>query len=70
MGERPLQLLEATHKMQAVKTSLAKEKTKERLTESEKRALTEARTLQHEIITVDSFKHDDYFHKIKTSKKA
>ncbi len=70
MGERPLQLLEATHKMQAVKVLLAQEKTKERLTESEKRALTEVRALQHEIITVDSFEHDDYFHKIKTSKKA
>ena len=72
MGERLLQLLEATHKMQAVKALLAQEKTKERLTEGKKRALTEARALQHEIITVDSFEHDDYFHKrkTKTSKKA
>jgi len=70
MGERLLQLLEATHKMQAVKALLAQEKTKERLTEGEKRALTEARALQREIITVDSFIHDDYFHKKTTNKKA
>jgi len=60
-GDRIRQLLEATHKMQEVKESLAKEKKGERLTEGEKRALAEARALQHEIITVDAFEHDDYF---------
>ena len=61
MGERPTQLLEATHKMQAVKEVLNKEKKEERLTEGEKQALEEARVLQREIITVDAFKHADYF---------
>jgi len=61
MGERLTQLLEATHKMQAVKSLLDKEKNGEHLTEDEKRELEEARVLQHEIITVDSFSHDEYF---------
>ena len=70
MGERVRQLLEATHKMQEVKALLAKEKREERLTEGEKRQLEEARRLQYEIITVDSFTHDDYFRKKTTSKKV
>jgi len=70
MGERVQQLLEATHKMQEVKALLAKEKREERLTEGEKRQLEEARRLQYEIITVDSFTHDDYFRKKTTSKKV
>ena len=61
MGERARQLLEATHQMQAAKESLRKEKNEERLTEGEKKELEKARALQHEIITVDSFKHEDYF---------
>ncbi|WP_296824336.1 acyl-CoA dehydrogenase [Sulfurovum sp.] len=61
MGKRPMQLLEATHKMQAVKSILEKEKNDERLIEGEKNELKEARALQHEIITVDAFRHDDYF---------
>ena len=69
MGERPTQLLEATHKMQAVKELLSKEKKGARLTESEKQALAEARVLQHEIITVDAFKHKDYFERT-TAKKV
>ena len=60
-GDRIRELLEATHKMQEVKESLAKEKKGERLTEGEKRALKVARALQHEIITVDAFEHDAYF---------
>jgi len=70
MGDRPMQLLEATHKMQEVKQLLDKEKKKERLTEGEKRQLEEARALQHEIITVDSFVHDEYFRKKTTVKKT
>jgi acyl-CoA dehydrogenase len=69
MSERVEKLLEATHKMQAVKVLIAKEKKKEHLTESEKRELEEARRLQHEIITVDSFAHDDYFRRTTMSKK-
>ena len=69
MGERPTQLLEATHKMQAVKELLSKEKKGERLTKAEKQALAEVRVLQHEIITVDAFKHKDYFER-RTVKKA
>ncbi len=68
MGERARQLLEATHQMQAVKESLSKEKNEERLTEGEKKELERARALQHEIITVDSFKHEDYFRKPKKRK--
>ncbi|RLA67047.1 MAG: acyl-CoA dehydrogenase [Epsilonproteobacteria bacterium] len=60
MGERPRQLLEATHAMQDIKELLSREKKEERLTQSEKKQLQEARALQHEIITVDSFSHDDY----------
>jgi acyl-CoA dehydrogenase len=60
-GDRIRELLEATHKMQAVKEALDKEKKGERLTEGEKRALIEARVLQQEIITVDAFEHDAYF---------
>ncbi len=70
MGERARQLLEATHKMQEVKPLLAREKREERLTEGEKRQLEEARRLQYEIITVDSFTHDDYFRKTTISKKV
>jgi len=70
MGERPQQLLAATHKMQEVKSLLDKEKREERLTEGEKKQLEEARALQHEIITVDSFAHDDYFRKTTTDKKV
>jgi len=70
MGDRIRELLEATHKMQELKAALAKVKNEERLTEGEKRALKVARALQHEIIMVDSFTHDDYFHKTKTGKKA
>jgi len=70
MGERPTQLLEASHKMQEVKELLAREKNDERLTEGEKKALEEARILQHEIITVDSFTHDVYMRKVKKNKKV
>ena len=70
MGERVRQLLEATHKMQEVKALLAKEKREEHLTEGEKRQLEEARRLQYETITVDSFTHDEYFRKKTTSKKV
>ena len=70
MGERSQQLLAATHKMQEVKALLDKEKKKERLTEGEKRQLKEARELQHEIITVDSFTHDDYFSRNTIDKKV
>jgi acyl-CoA dehydrogenase len=69
-GERARQLLEATHKMQEVKALLDREKREDRLTEGEKTQLEEARRLQHEIITVDSFTHDDYFAKNTTDKKA
>jgi len=68
MGERPMQLLEATHAMQEVKVVLDKEKKGEKLTTKETRELKNARALQKEIITVDSFKHSEYFR--KTSKKA
>ncbi len=68
MGERAIQLLEATHQMQAIKESLAKEKKGERLTQGEKQALQVARDLQHEIITVDAFKHDEYF--ARTAKRG
>jgi acyl-CoA dehydrogenase len=61
MGYRATQLLEATHQMQVVKESLAKKKKGERLSEGEKKELELARALQHEIITVDAFEHDDYF---------
>ncbi len=67
MGERPTQLLEATHAMQEIKELLDREKKEERLTQSEKKQLQEARVLQHEIITVDAFSHDDYFRR-KTQK--
>jgi len=68
MGERPMQLLEATHAIQEVKVLLDKEKKGEKLTTKELRELKSARALQKEIITVDSFKHSEYFR--KTSKKA
>ncbi len=64
MGKRATQLLEATHTMQEVKAILDKEKKEERLTEGEKKQLIEARVLQHEIVTVDAFTHEDYMHKI------
>ncbi len=67
MGERPTQLLEATHAMQEIKELLNREKIEERLTEGEKKQLKEARALQHDIITVDSFSHHDYFRR-KTKK--
>ena len=70
MGERARQLLEATHKMQEVKALLDREKREEHLIEGEKRQLEEARRLQYEIITVDSFTHDDYFRKTTISKKV
>ncbi len=70
MGERPTQLLEATHAMQAVKELLDKEKQGEKLTTKETRELQSARALQKEIITVDSFKHNDYFRKPKTVRKS
>jgi len=65
-GHRVTQLLEATHQMQDIKESLAKEKKGEYLSEEEKKELKLARALQHEIITVDAFKHDEYF--ARTSK--
>jgi len=68
MGERARQLLEATHQMQNVKEILDKEKKGERLTEGEKKELEQARALQHEIITVDAFKHDEYF--ARTAKRG
>lgn len=61
LGERAQQLLNATHKMQEVKALLAKEKNGDHLTGVEKIQLVEARALQREIITVDSFRHEDYF---------
>ncbi|HIQ28333.1 MAG TPA: acyl-CoA dehydrogenase [Sulfurovum sp.] len=70
MGERPTQLLEATHAMQEVKALLDKEKKGEKLTTKELRDLKHARVLQKEIITVDSFKDADYFRKIKTNQKV
>jgi hypothetical protein len=70
MGERAQQLLKATHKMQEVKELLTREMREEHLTEGEKTQLAEARALQHEIITVDSFAHDDYFTKTSSSKEA
>ena len=56
--------------MQEIKEILSKEKKEERLTEGEKKQLEEARALQHEIITVDSFVHDDYFTRNTTDKKV
>ena len=50
--------------LQEVKAILDKEKKEERLTEGEKKQLIEARVLQHEIVTVDAFTHEDYMHKI------
>jgi len=70
MGERPTQLLEATHAMQSMKEVLDKEKKGEKLTTKESRELKSARALQKEIITVDSFKHSDYFRKPKTIHKT
>jgi hypothetical protein len=70
MGERPTQLLEATHAMQNIKNILSKEKAGEKLTTKEARELKSARALQKEIITVDSFKHSDYFRKPKTVRKS
>lgn len=64
-GKRITQLSEATYAMQTVKEILAKEKKSERLAEGEKKQLLEARILQHEIITVDSFLHDEYFYQKK-----
>ncbi|MCW8821268.1 MAG: acyl-CoA dehydrogenase [Sulfurovum sp.] len=69
LGERAQQLLKATHKMQEVKELLTREKRKERLTEGEKIQLAEAKMLQHEIITVDSFVQDDYFAKTSKGKR-
>ena len=40
------------------------------LTGGEKIQLLEARALQREIITVDSFSHDDYFSKTTTGQKT
>ncbi len=60
MGERLKQLFEATHKMQHIKEILGIEKNGESLTKEEQRVLQEARILQREIITVDSFSHDMY----------
>jgi len=70
MGERPTQLLEATHAMQSIKEILSKEKKGEKLTTKEVRELKSARALQKEIITVDSFKHSDYFRKPTTVRKS
>jgi acyl-CoA dehydrogenase len=70
MGKRVQQLLEATHKMQAVKVLLDKEKKKEPLSQNEKRQLDEARHLQYEIITVDSFTHEDYLHRTTVHHKV
>lgn len=70
MGERAQQLLNATHKMQEVKALLTREKNGDHLTGGEKIQLLEARALQREIITVDSFSHDDYFSKTTTGKKT
>ena len=70
MGKRAQQLLEATHAMHGVKELLDREKKEERLTVDEKRRLEAARVLQRDIIAVDSFEHDDYFQKTKTTKKA
>jgi hypothetical protein len=70
MGERPTQLLEATHAMQSMKEVLAKEKKGEKLTTKEARELKSARALQKEIITVDSFKHAEYMRKPKPIRKT
>ena len=69
-GKRPMQLLEATHAMQAVRTLLAKEKKGEKFTTKEQKELKSARELQKEIITVDSFKHSDYLRKPKVVRKT
>jgi len=65
MGVRPTQLLDATRAIQEVKALLHKDKKGEKLTSKEVTELTHARTLQKEIITVDSFIHDDYFRRDK-----
>ncbi len=65
MGTRPRQLLDATHAMQSVKALLDKEKTGDKLTTKELTELQNARTLQKEIITVDSFTHKVYFREQK-----
>jgi len=70
MGERPRQLLEATHAMQSMKEVLKKEKKGEKLSTKETRELKSVRALQKEIITVDSFKHNDYFRKPKVTRKT
>lgn len=66
-GERAMQLLDATYKMQAVKRLLAKEKAGELLSSEEQEELDDARVLQYEIITVDAFTHERYFRKKKTT---
>ena len=65
MGVRPTQLLDATRAIQEVKALLHKDKKGEKLTSKEVTELTHARTLQKEIITVDSFIHDVYFRRDK-----
>jgi len=67
MGERSKQLLDATHHMQAVEALLRKEKKEETLSDDERVSLDEVRALQREIITVDSFTHESYFRKKKTT---
>ena len=65
MGVRPTQLLDATRAIQEVKALLHKDKKGEKLTSKEVTELTHARTLQKEIITVDSFIDDVYFRRDK-----
>jgi len=69
-GKRAQQLLNATHAMQGAKALLDKEKKEEPFTEDEQRQLEEVRALQHEIITVDSFLHEDYFSQNTTVKET
>jgi len=60
MNERLRQLSDAANKMHLVRDILEKEKNKEMLTEDEMVHLAAARAMQHEIVTVDSFRHDIY----------
>jgi acyl-CoA dehydrogenase len=70
LGERPTLLLEAVRQMQSAKALFEKEKKGETLTAEEKATLQDAKDLQKEIITVDSFTHDVYMPKDSKIPKA
>ncbi|RLA68364.1 MAG: acyl-CoA dehydrogenase [Epsilonproteobacteria bacterium] len=70
MGERASQLLIAARTMQDLKELLSKEKKGKKLTAKEAKELKNARSLQAEIIAVDSFKHSEYFRKEKVLGKT